>query len=151
AQAAAGHGEDARQLPDKVIVMLRRQALRWLRADLALWVQELDSTHPEAPGAVQQALQRWQQDTGLAGVRTQEALARLPAEDCQAWLALWVEVASHVQQAEARANSVRELEHRLPQLLGGEAIPASVRELLTAACLATHRHRQYAATKRLIE
>jgi hypothetical protein len=39
ALAASGQGEDAKLLPDKPIVMLRRQALRWLRADLELYAK----------------------------------------------------------------------------------------------------------------
>src|SRR5262249_2182629 len=39
ALAAAGQGEDAKHLPDKVPLMLRRQALRWLRADLAQYTE----------------------------------------------------------------------------------------------------------------
>src|SRR5262249_13308247 len=110
ALAAAGHGEGARPLPDKVNLMLRRQALRWLRADLAMWVRGLNSTSPDAPGAVQRALQRWLRDTDLAGVRDQEALAKLPADERLAWLALWAEVANHAELAEARVKFVGRLE-----------------------------------------
>jgi hypothetical protein len=43
ALAAAGRGDDARGLPDKVVVMLRRQALRWLREDLALYARQAEA------------------------------------------------------------------------------------------------------------
>src|SRR5262249_33100192 len=39
ALAGCGQGEDARALPDKVALRLRRQALDWLKADLAVYAK----------------------------------------------------------------------------------------------------------------
>ena len=151
ALAAGGQGEDTPLLPDKVVVMLRRQALQWLRADLALWATHLQTTRPEAPGEMAQALRNWQQNRQLAAVRDREALAPLPVEDRQACERLWEEVAIYRTKAEAKARYVSDLERRLSVLLGGEWKPATVQELLTVARLATHGHREFAATARLFE
>ena len=130
ALAAAGQGDDARGLPDKVAAMLRRQALRWLRADLLLWAARLEATDPGAPAEVQQALENWEQDRDLAAVRDREALARLPAEESRACAGLWDEVATCRRRAASRVT------------VGG---------LLTAAGDATHRHGEYLATARFME
>ena len=65
ALAAAGQGEDARNLPDKARLMLRRQALT-----------------------------RWQQDADLAAVRDKAALDLLPDDERQPWRRLWDDVAA---------------------------------------------------------
>jgi hypothetical protein len=94
ALAAAGQGEDARNLPDKARLMLRRQALGWLCADLALYVQLAQRDEPAAKQAVRQALTRWQQDADLAAVRDKAALDLLPDDERQPWRRLWDDVAA---------------------------------------------------------
>src|SRR5262249_46297577 len=95
AQAAAlggcGQGADAGNLPDKTRTRLRRQALEWLRADLALWARQADS-EARVRQTVQQTLRGWQTDATLAGVREAEALALLPEAERQAWGQFWDEV-----------------------------------------------------------
>jgi serine/threonine-protein kinase len=58
ALAGCGQGEDARALPDKVALGLRRQALGWLRADLALYAKLAERDDPAAKQAVRQRLTR---------------------------------------------------------------------------------------------
>jgi serine/threonine-protein kinase len=95
---ACGQGEDARSLPDKVALMLRRQALAWLRADLAL-----SATAGEAGvQAMRQRLARWRQDPELAPVRDGAVLDRLPEDERRPWHQLWEEVAALLKSAEAR-------------------------------------------------
>src|SRR5262249_48740478 len=93
ALAAAGQGEDARNLPDKVRAMLRRQALAWLRTDLALYVRLAQRDEPAAKQAVRQTLTHWQQATDLAAVRDRAALDQLPDDERQQWRQLWDDVA----------------------------------------------------------
>jgi len=93
ALAAAGQGEDARHLPDKVIVMLRRQALGWLRADLAQYTKMAERSEAAEIETVRQRLGRWQRDAGFASVRDQAALDQLPADERQQWRQLWADVA----------------------------------------------------------
>jgi serine/threonine-protein kinase len=90
ALAGCGQGKDVGELDGKERERLRRQALAWLRADLAAWKQpskESDKTRP----TVQQTMQHWQHDEDLAGVRG-EALAKLPEAEGKEWQRLWQEV-----------------------------------------------------------
>jgi hypothetical protein len=99
--AAMGKGEDARPLPDKVIVMLRRQALGWLRADLALYTK-LAEGNAAAKQAVRQRLERWQCDPDLAPIRDKEGLATLPDLERPEWQRLWEDVAAVLRKAEEK-------------------------------------------------
>jgi tetratricopeptide (TPR) repeat protein len=99
AQAAAGKGEDAGKLDDKERARLRKQALDWLRADLALLTRLLESHEAVYRAHSQQMLLHWQEDHDLAGVRDKDALAKLPAKERAAWEKLWSEVAALMKQA----------------------------------------------------
>jgi serine/threonine-protein kinase len=100
ALAAAGHGDDAAKLDDKEKVRLRKQALDWLRADLALRTKQLDSGQPADRTAAQQALQHWQKDSDLAGLRDPDALAKLPPAEREACTQLWAEVTALLRARE---------------------------------------------------
>jgi tetratricopeptide (TPR) repeat protein len=102
ALAAAGQADDARQLPDKVVLMLRRQALRWLRADLALYALPVAREEAAARQAVRQGLVHWQQDSDLATVRDPAALDWLPADEREQWRRLWEEVAALLKNVEEK-------------------------------------------------
>jgi tetratricopeptide (TPR) repeat protein len=91
ALAGCGRGADARQLDAGRRAELRKQALEWLRADLAGWSRLHE--RPEQRELARQALEHWQQDKDLAGVRDKSALAALPAEEGTAWRGLWSSVA----------------------------------------------------------
>jgi Flp pilus assembly protein TadD len=90
--AAAGQANDARILPDKVTAVLQRQALRWLRADLALHAKAVQRGNPKTLQAVQKRLTQWQRDSDLATVRDREALSKLDEDESAAWRKLWDEV-----------------------------------------------------------
>jgi serine/threonine-protein kinase len=92
ALAAAGRGKDARKLDDQERARLRRQALDWLRGDLAACSRATDRA------LVQKTLLHWQQDADFAGVRDEEALARLPRAEREAWRQLWSDVADLLQR-----------------------------------------------------
>jgi tetratricopeptide (TPR) repeat protein len=81
-----GEGEEAARL--------RRQALGWLRADLARLARELEGGTPQGRAAVQAALRHWQTDHALAGVRDAGPLAALPPAERAAWQQLWADVAA---------------------------------------------------------
>jgi tetratricopeptide (TPR) repeat protein len=92
AAALAGCGQhDGAKLDDAERARLRRQALDWLRADLAAWSQRLEKEPGQARAVVKQKLQYWQQDADFAGVRG-DALAKLPEAERQAWQQLWADV-----------------------------------------------------------
>jgi tetratricopeptide (TPR) repeat protein len=100
ALAAAGQGKDAARLDDKERARLRRQALDWLRADLASYTKLIASGAPNARSLMQQRMQHWQKDSDLAGVRDKEALAKLPAVERAACEKLWADVAALLKKVE---------------------------------------------------
>src|SRR5207244_10488207 len=70
----------------------RRQALAWLREDLAAWRRLADDparTHAQA----RFYLRLWQRTADLAGLRDAAGLARLPAAERDACRRLWADVA----------------------------------------------------------
>jgi serine/threonine-protein kinase len=92
ALAAAGQGEDARWLPDKVVCMFRRWALGWLRDDLTTYTKLAQQNNPAAKEIIQQQLTDWRSDPDLASVREPAAVDRLPDNERAAWQALWRDV-----------------------------------------------------------
>jgi Flp pilus assembly protein TadD len=94
ALAAAGQGADALRLPDKVRVMMRRQAYRWLRAGLTRAADDMEHGNGPARDAARRRLISWQQDRAFASVRSTRALKAVPDDERQLWQALWTEVES---------------------------------------------------------
>jgi hypothetical protein len=88
ALAAAARG-DAAAAPEKLRTSHWRQALDWLRADLAAW-QKRAATDRRA---VAKTLAHWQTDPDLAGVRDPQELAKLPPVERAAWEQFWTDVA----------------------------------------------------------
>jgi tetratricopeptide (TPR) repeat protein len=92
ALAAAGEGENDAKLDDQERAPLRRQALGWLRDDLALWGKLVEDGTPQTRAAAQKALRHWQEDADLAGVRDLAALAKVPEAERAEWHKLWADV-----------------------------------------------------------
>ncbi len=92
ALAGCGQGSDAGGLDDRERARLRRQALDWLRADLAAYRRLLDKEPEKAGSLVRQRMQHWQQEKGFAGVRGPDALAKLLDAERQSWQRLWQDV-----------------------------------------------------------
>jgi hypothetical protein len=82
---------------------LRQQALDWLRANLAVRTNQLDSGTPASRDSVSRALRPWQQDPDLAGIRNPEALAQLPEDERKVLEALWNEVQAVLDRARKTA------------------------------------------------
>jgi len=102
ALAGCGQGKDADQLEDSERRSLRRQALDWLRADLAAWERVLEKQPKDRPAAtVTKALQHWLVDPDFAGVRGPQTLAMLTDAERQPWQDLWDRVAATVARATA--------------------------------------------------
>ncbi len=97
ALAGCGQGEDAAKLDDKERRGLRKQALDWLRADLAAWSKVLEKD-PQSRPAVQKTMQHWRQDKDFAGVRG-DALAKLPEPERKEWQKLWEDVEALCKRA----------------------------------------------------
>jgi serine/threonine-protein kinase len=100
ALAACGNGEEAANLDGVERARLRKQALDWLRANLAVRTNQLDSGTPASRAGVLRALRPWQQDPDLAGIRDPEALARLPEAERKELEALWAEVQALLDRAQ---------------------------------------------------
>jgi serine/threonine protein kinase/tetratricopeptide (TPR) repeat protein len=94
ARAAAGQGTDAGQLDSKDRSHWRKQALQWLREDLAACAQLLKSRKPEDWHLVRGRLWNWQCGYELASLRDPAALAQLPADERSECRQLWAEVES---------------------------------------------------------
>jgi tetratricopeptide (TPR) repeat protein len=91
ALAGCGQGNDAAGLDDSERAGLRRQALDWLRAELAARAKRLEGGDPVQGAMVRQALTYWRHDADFTGVRG-DALAMLPEAERQEWRTFWVEV-----------------------------------------------------------
>jgi serine/threonine-protein kinase len=102
ALAGCGQGKDAASLDEKECARLRRQALAWLRADLASWGNTLDDGHEKTRADVVKQMGDWQSTGNLAGVRDRECLARLPEEERKQWQKLWADVAELRAKVEAK-------------------------------------------------
>jgi Flp pilus assembly protein TadD len=103
ALAGCGQGMDADQCDDPERARLRRQALEWLRADLAAYRGLLEKEPDKAGPGMRQAMQLWQEDKDFAGVRAPEALAELPEAEREGWEQLWAVVADTLARAEGKA------------------------------------------------
>jgi tetratricopeptide (TPR) repeat protein len=104
ALAAAGKGKDAATLDEKERARLRRLALDWLRADLAVYTR--DAAIPARRQVIGQRLAHWQQDADFAGVRG-DALGKLPKAERQEWQKLWQEVEALRQRAVASPKTAK--------------------------------------------
>ncbi len=100
ALAAAGQGLDAGQLEDKERLRWRKQALKWLRADLTAYGKQLVSGKPKDHQLVLQRLRHWQGDQNLAELRDPAAVARLPVEEQKVCQQLWADVQALLTKAD---------------------------------------------------
>ena len=78
---------------------LRGQALGWLRDELAAWCKLLDDGQPAARATGRRALEHWQADADLAGLRDEAELAKLPEGERRAWRGLWEDVGTLLKKA----------------------------------------------------
>jgi Flp pilus assembly protein TadD len=86
---------------------LRRQALDWLKADLAAWNAFVDGDDPEAIEEAVWALAVWKMDSNLDRVRDPAALARLPEAESKAWQESWADLTGlliRLHRAQIRVN-----------------------------------------------
>jgi tetratricopeptide (TPR) repeat protein len=100
ALAGSGQGDDAKQLDDKKRARRRRQALDWLRADLAARAKQLESGKAADRADVQEQMRHWQQDADLTSLRAPDAVAKLPADEQEACRKFWADVAALLKQAQ---------------------------------------------------
>jgi len=101
AMAAAGRG-DGSVLKEEQRAAWRRQALVWMAAEVATWKKHLEARTPEVLAEIVPLLNDAVRDGWLAGIRDPQALAKLPAEERQAWEQLWADVAELRRTAAAK-------------------------------------------------
>jgi serine/threonine protein kinase/Flp pilus assembly protein TadD/type II secretory pathway component PulJ len=92
ALAASGQGRDAKNLTHQRGSRLRKEALAWLRADLASYGRLVKSGKGPDAALVQRRLARWQRDPELSGIRDAAELGRLPAGELEICQKFWAEV-----------------------------------------------------------
>lgn len=92
ALAGCGQGKDEPPLDEAARARWRKQALDWLKADLAFWSKQVETGTPQVRGAVAKKLQHWKADPDLEGIRDEAALAKLPEDERKACRALWAKV-----------------------------------------------------------
>jgi serine/threonine-protein kinase len=100
ARAGCGQGVDAAELTGAERLRWRRQALTWLRDELAAWERQLPAGAAAREGVVL-VLRHWQANPDLSGLREPPLLARLPAEERGACERLWADVAVLLRRSEA--------------------------------------------------
>jgi superkiller protein 3 len=98
-RAGCGQGADAAGLTAADRLRWRRQALTWLRDDLAARSSQLAADRSASP-VFAQTLRHWQTDLDLAGLRDPANLAKLTAEERAACERLWADVAALLRQVQ---------------------------------------------------
>jgi tetratricopeptide (TPR) repeat protein len=104
ALAGCGQGGDAARLEDKERTRLRRQAVDWLRADLALWAKVLDRDDPKGRAGARKLLTHWRRDPDLAGLREVSRLVQLPKAERETYLDLWADVDALLTRLKPKAK-----------------------------------------------
>ncbi len=99
ALAGSGQGKDDPPLDEPAKARCRKQAIDWLKADLAAWSKVLEKGPPAVRQGIAQTLQHWKADADLAGIRDATALAKLPVGERKACRALWTEVDALLKKA----------------------------------------------------
>ncbi len=98
ALAGCGQGSDAPADPS-ARAELRKQALNWVRADLAMRAGQAASANPRDRGLAAWLLAAWLRDSDLDGVRPGPGRIDQPSDERTAWDAFWADVRVALEQA----------------------------------------------------
>jgi tetratricopeptide (TPR) repeat protein len=104
ALAAAEQGRDEPVLDEPTKRRWHKQALDWLKTDMALWTKQVENGVLQSRQAVAQTLQHWKEDPDLVSIRDPASLAKLPEPERMACQALWAEVDALLAKARAGAK-----------------------------------------------
>jgi tetratricopeptide (TPR) repeat protein len=107
ALAGCGKGKDAAEVTPMQRLHWRRQALTWLRVDLNAWRRLLEKGPEKARPEIIKQMRHWLADSDFAGVREQQALAKLPETERPGWQKLWTDVAGLLARSEGTARPER--------------------------------------------
>ncbi len=97
--AGSGQGKDNPPLDEPAKTRWRRQAVDWLKADLAAWSRVLEKGPPAVRQAILETPKHWKADADLAGLREAAALAKLNEDEQTACRALCAEVDALLKKA----------------------------------------------------
>jgi serine/threonine-protein kinase len=92
ALAGCGLGKDSAKLSVAEQAQWRRKALEWLRTDLVVLSNTLNSGLRPDGDIAKEMLTLWQDEPDLAGLREPAGLERLAEDERKGCLALWAEV-----------------------------------------------------------
>jgi serine/threonine-protein kinase len=98
--AGCALGKDPEKPDEKERARWRRQALDWLREDLSWWARMIENGTAQARVSARQWLHHAQRDPDLAGIRDEELLAKLSAQEQKAFAQLWADVAELLKKTE---------------------------------------------------
>jgi serine/threonine-protein kinase len=101
ALAGCGLGADGAALNQAERANWRKQARDWLRADLAVWSETLQSGSRATRVLVSKLLTHWQADPDLSGLREPGRIAEWPTDERAECQALRQEVAAVLRRAQA--------------------------------------------------
>jgi serine/threonine-protein kinase len=104
ALAGAGRGPDALAEASER-ALWRRQALEWLRADLAVWEGLSDHNSARQHLTIRQSLNRWRTHDDLTGVRDERAQEALPEDERSAWRMFWTEVDAILRRLDKKPST----------------------------------------------
>ena len=99
ALASTGQGKEDPKPDERQRARLRKQALDWLRADLAAWSKQLDDNRPMLRPTLLQIVGHWKEDEDLAAIRDKGFLAKLPESEREAFRKLWADVDQLLKKA----------------------------------------------------
>ncbi len=99
ALAGCGQGKDDPPPDEAAKAILRRQAIEWLKADLAARAKRLDGGKPEDRAGLVRTLRHWKVDRDLVGIREEGDLKKLAEDERKAWQAFWAEVVALLKKA----------------------------------------------------
>ncbi len=99
ALAGCGQGKDDPPPDEAARARWHRQAIDWLKSDLAAWTKILDTGPPQARPVIAQTLDHWKADADLAGLRDPAAVGKLAEAEQKACRALWAEVDALLKKA----------------------------------------------------
>jgi hypothetical protein len=103
--AGCGQGKDQPALDEAAKARWRKQAVEWLKADLAFWTKQIGTGPAKQRPFVAETLGKWKAARDLAGIREQAALAKLPKQERIACRALWAEVDALLKKSQEAKHS----------------------------------------------
>jgi serine/threonine-protein kinase len=99
-QVGCGRGADAAGADEEERTSWRKQGRTWLRLDLNALIAVLKRDAAAYREEIRKVLTHWQADPELACVRDPGELEKLPADERQAFAALWADVAAVLARTE---------------------------------------------------